>query len=323
MTKEREAKMNALMKGVVTGAMLLAALPAVSQAQRSDRDRDRDRYDSDRYPTRIDTVVSFDRQGTVDLSLISGRIKVTAWDRQEVKVVASIDDGRLRFSASQSRVSLEVDRHGGEARYDVTVPRGTKLALEAVSGNITATGVGGEVDAESVSGSVEVSDVSREVHAESVSGSVSVSNLVGNLSAESVSGSVTIRNATGDVQAEAVSGGISLSGIKSSSVRTETVSGSVSYTGSIDSGGRYSFVTHSGLLRLNLPANLGAVFSVETYSGDIDSDFPVTMQPGQGRNSHDRFEFTIGNGSARVSAENFSGKIIINRVGDANDRRND
>lgn len=317
--------MKGTMKGIFAGAVILAALPALARAQDSDR---YDRYDSDRYRSRIDTVVPFSSQGTVDLSLISGRIRVTAWDRQEVKVVASIENGRLRFSASRERVSLEVDRRGGQAQYDVTVPRGTKLALEAVSGNITASGVGGEIEAQSVSGYVDISDGTREVSAESVSGPVTVANVTGDLRAESVSGGVRVRNATGDVQVESVSGSVVLDGIKSGSVRTETVSGSVTYTGSIDPGGKYSFVTHSGVLRLNLPANLGAVFSVETYSGDIDSDFPVTMQPGQGRNSHDRFEFTIGNGRARVSAENFSGKIIINRVGgthagDANDRRNE
>jgi DUF4097 and DUF4098 domain-containing protein YvlB len=317
MTKQREGRMNGTVKGIIAGGMIVAALPHAARAQ------DYDRYDQDRARSSIDTVVPFGKGGTVDLSLMSGRIRVTGWDRNEVKLVATSDRGRLRFSASEERVSLEVERHGGDVQYDVTVPRGTKLSLSTLQGSISATGVGGEVNAESVSGTVQVSDASKEVDAESVAGSVSISNVTGNISAQSTSGDVTIRSATGDIEAETVSGRVLLDGIHSSSVRTETVSGTVTYTGSIDARGKYSFVTHSGVLRLNLPANLGAVFSVETYSGDIDSDFPVTMQPGQGRNSHDRFEFTIGNGSARVSAENFSGKIIINRVGDANDRRND
>lgn len=304
-------------KTFLAAAIALTAIPAMASAQ------DYDLYGRDRYPSKIDTVVQFGRGGTVDLSLLAGHIRVTGWDKPQVKVVASSDQGRLRFGATGSHVSLEAERSGDATQYDVTVPRGTKLSLDAVSGDISATGVGGETEAQSVSGSVEISDATKEVTAESVSGSVSVSNVTGNLSAQSTSGAVTIRNTTGDVEAETVSGRILMDGIRSSSVRTETVSGAVSYTGSIDPGGKYSFVTHSGVLHLNLPANLGAVFSVETYSGDIDSDFPVTMQPGQGRNSQDRFEFTIGNGKARVSAENFSGKIIINRVGDANDRRND
>jgi hypothetical protein len=315
MTQEREGTMKRLMQGLLAASAILAAVPVSARAQ------DYDSYD--RGPTRIDTVVPFSRGGTVELSLLSGRIKVTGWDRQEVKVLATSEHAPLRFSASENRVSLEVERRGGEVQYDVTVPRGTRLSLESLSGTITATGVGGEIEAQSVSGSVQVNDAVGSVDAESVSGGVSVSAANGNVTAQSTSGSVAVRNVTGDIEAESVSGGIALDGIRSSSVRTETVSGPVTYTGSIDAGGRYSFVTHSGVLRLNLPASVGAVFSVETYSGDIDSDFPVTMQPGQGRNSHDRFEFTIGDGKARVSAENFSGKIIINRVGDANDRRND
>jgi DUF4097 and DUF4098 domain-containing protein YvlB len=300
-----------------------ATLPMTAAAQ-----------DYDRYPARIDTVVPLEPHGTVDLSLISGRMHVTAWERAEVKVVASIEegDGRLRFNASRSKVSLDIEsgdgrrrrgNNGGDARYEVTVPRGSRLVLEAVSGDIVAAGVGGEVEANSVSGDVTVSDATSEVDVESVSGSVRASAITGTLRAHSVSGNVSVENAAGNVEAETVSGRILLDGIKSRSVRTESVNGNMTYTGSVDPSGRYTFEAHSGTIRLNLPDNVGAVFSVETFSGDIDSDFPVTMQPGQGRNREGRFEFTVGDGKARISAETFSGKIIINRVSDANVRRND
>ena len=39
--------------------------------------------------TQIDTTVRLDRGGSVDLSLISGRIRVTGWDRPDVKVICS------------------------------------------------------------------------------------------------------------------------------------------------------------------------------------------------------------------------------------------
>ena len=91
--------------------------------------------------TRIDTTVRLDRGGAVDLSLISGKIRVTGWDRQDVKVSATIDRGTLRFDANSSRVTLSVDEsednrgHGrhnvGDARYEVSVPRGSRLILEA------------------------------------------------------------------------------------------------------------------------------------------------------------------------------------------------
>src|SRR5881398_2900708 len=135
------------------GAMLL---PMSVRAQ------DEDQGPRIRGLTKIDTTVRLDRGGAVDLSLISGRIRVIGWDRPDVKISASIESGSLEFEANSSRVSLGVEdnddsrghrhRNVGEARYDVSVPRGARLILEAVSGDITATGSQGEIEATSVSG---------------------------------------------------------------------------------------------------------------------------------------------------------------------------
>jgi DUF4097 and DUF4098 domain-containing protein YvlB len=273
--------------------------------------------------TQIDTTVRIDRQGTVDLSLISGTIRVTGWDRPDVKISATADgDARLRFDANSSRITLTVDHEGrrgrynshrgGDARYVVSVPRGPRLSLEAVSGDITASGSQSEIDASSVSGSVDVTGGVREVNAESVSGSVSVSQVNGNLRAESVSGNVRAETVSGSVEASTVSGAIRLVGIQSRDVRTETVSGEILYTGSIESGGRYGFESHSGTIRLNIPRSAGANVSVETFSGDVSTDFTVTRQPGDRARQRGSFEFTIGDGRARISAQTFSGRIYIN-----------
>ncbi|MDP9206030.1 MAG: DUF4097 domain-containing protein [Gemmatimonadota bacterium] len=272
--------------------------------------------------TRIDTTVRLDRGGAVDLSLISGKIRVTGWDRPDVRISASIDRGMLRFDANSSRVTLSVDQsddnrgHGrhnvGDARYEVSVPRGSRLVLEAVSGDVAATGSQGEIEATSVSGDVDVSGGVREVSVEAVSGSVHAGQVNGNLRAESVSGDVRVETVTGNVEATSVSGSIRLVGVQSKDVRTETVSGDVTYSGSIDPGGKYSFETHSGTVRLNIPRGAGAHFSVETFSGDISSDFPVTVPPYSGRGRKEgRVDFTIGDGRARVDAQTFSGSIVI------------
>lgn len=271
--------------------------------------------------SQIDTTVRLDRQGTVDLSLISGRIRVTAWDRQDVKVSAvASGTQRLRFDATSSRVTLGIEEDHGRgrhttttnARYEVSVPRDARLNLEVVSGDIACTGTESEVEASSVSGDVEVIGGARAVSVESVSGSVRASQVNGNLRAESVSGSVRAENITGIVEASTVSGTIQLVGIQSRDVRTETVSGNIVYRGSIDAGGRYEFESHSGTLRLTIPRNTGARVSVETFSGDVDTDFPVVMPSSDRARRRGSFEFTIGDGRARISAATFSGHIIIN-----------
>ena len=273
--------------------------------------------------TQIDTTVRLDRGGAVDLSLISGRIRVTGWDRPDVKISASVESGYLQFSANSSRVSLSVEdndgsgrrgrRHNnvGDARYDVSVPRGSRLILEAVSGDVTAKGSQGEIEASSVSGNVDVTDGLRTVSAEAVSGDVHVGQVNGNLRTETVSGELRAENVSGNVEASSVSGSIHLVGIQSKDVRTETVSGDVTYAGTIEPSGRYSFESHSGTLRLDIPRGAGAQFSVETFSGDLSTDFPITLPPSS-RRREGRVEFTIGDGRARVTAQTFSGRIVIN-----------
>jgi len=282
--------------------------------------------------SQIDTTVRIDRQGTVDLSLISGSIRVTGWDRPDVKISAATDGGaRLRFDANPSRITLSLDNEYGRgrhnrssARYVVSVPRGTRLTLEAVSGDITATGSRGEIDASSVSGDVDVTNGVREVNAESVSGSVRVAQVNGNLRAESVSGDVRAETVVGSVEASTVSGVIRLVDVLSRDVQTETVSGDILYTGSIEGGGKYDFESHSGTLRLNIPRSSGANVRVETFSGDVNTDFSVVRQPGDRGRRRGNFEFTIGDGRARISAQTFSGRIYINnRDSGSTPRRDD
>lgn len=308
----------------IIGAAAVAAIVPISA-----------RAQGEIYKSRIDTTVRLDRGGAVDLSLISGRIRVTGWDRQDVKISASIETGTLKFDANSSRVTLTVEdndddnrRHRrnnvGEARYEVSVPRGARLILEAVSGDVTASGSQGEIEATSVSGDVDVTDGVRSVSAESVSGSVRVAQVNGNLRAETVSGNLRAQGVSGDVEASSVSGNVQLVNIQSRDVRSETVSGDIIYTGTIEPSGRYNFEAHSGTIRLNIPKGTGANFSVETFSGDLSTDFPVTLPPRRGRGHNEsRVEFTIGDGRARVTAQTFSGRVIINSGSDSTTRRDD
>jgi DUF4097 and DUF4098 domain-containing protein YvlB len=113
-----------------------------------------------------------------------------------------------------------------------------------------------------------------------------------------------------------------VTGAQSRNVRCESVSGEVTYVGSVDANGRYEFSSHSGEIRLELPANVGARFGVETFSGEIDSDFPLTLGGGgRDRDRPMRMEFTLGNGGARITAQTFSGSIMLEKAGAAGTRR--
>jgi DUF4097 and DUF4098 domain-containing protein YvlB len=136
-----------------------------------------------------------------------------------------------------------------------------------------------------------------------VSSTVYADDLAGELNVETVSGEITLRRgALTDLVATAVSG-------------------TIVYEGTLSTHGSYRLNTHSGSVTLGLPANVGALLELETFSGRINSDFPLTLQPGEtgGRRGR-RMEFTLGNGGARVTAGAFSGNINIRRGAAAGDR---
>jgi DUF4097 and DUF4098 domain-containing protein YvlB len=292
-------------------------VPAAASAQGS-HNRDREREEVQDAQSRIDTTFAFDKNGSVDLTEISGDVVVNAWDRSEARIRAYAERGRIRSSMSSSRVSLEIEPlrgRVGDSKLEVWVPVGTRVVARSTSGDVTVKGTRSPVDARSTSGDVVVNDARDRITIESVSGDVRGLQLSGDVRSESVSGTIEIRDATGPVRAETTSGDVSLLGVTSRSVYATTVSGEVEYDGTIDNSGRYEFHAHSGDIRLAIPESANATVSIETFSGSLDSEFPITLQPGQRTTGRPRrFEFALGTGSgARVIAESFSGDIVLTR----------
>ncbi|HUQ18650.1 MAG TPA: DUF4097 family beta strand repeat-containing protein [Gemmatimonadaceae bacterium] len=294
------------MARVLLSAVLTVAGSATAGAQ--------SRY----YGESLDTVVTLDRQATVDLSLFSGRVTVTGGTGNQARIHAFTDRGDLQFDAEPGRIRLQIDpsRGGrGDGTFELTVPAGTRVIVNSISAPISVRGAKGEVDINSVSGGVIVQDAARKVKASSVSGNVDVSQVAGDVRASSVSGHVDANDISGDLETETVSGRIMMMSAKSRFVRAGSVSGRISYSGTFAPDGTYEFKSHSGGVRLVLPADVGAQLRIETFSGSVDSDFPVTLQPSDdGRGAGRKMEFKIGNGRSRIVAESFSGSIKLERA---------
>ncbi|HUQ99203.1 MAG TPA: DUF4097 family beta strand repeat-containing protein, partial [Gemmatimonadaceae bacterium] len=221
-------------------------------------------------PARLDTTIRLNLRGTVDLSIVSGKITVRGWDQADVRVQASAESGRLRFDATPTRVTVRVEqeregpRSRADAIYDVSVPRGTRLRLQAASGSITASGSQADVSATTVSGAIDVTGGRRQVSLESVSGPVKASQVAGDLRVQNVSGSVRVENVSGRIEAWTVRGGIRVIGGRANDIRAETASGDIVYSGQIATGATYDFESHSGAIRLTVPRTAGAQFRLET-----------------------------------------------------------
>lgn len=299
----------------VCGVCMLGAVSTIAAAQ------GRSRTD-DEGMTKIDTTIAFAPTGSVDLELISGSMRVTTWDRNEVRVVANATgDARIEFDASRSHLSMEQSRHGrwgardggnGTVTYQVTVPAGVRGTLGAVSGSIDVAGVRGGLEVSNVSGAVTVRDAGQSVSVDAVSGRINVANVQGDAHVESVSSGITIANVGGSLSAESVSGSIAMSGVRGARVRANSVSGQLDYTGAINPSGRYDFESHSGRVTLRLASNANALVSVNTFSGSVSSDYPgAVRRPGSDDDEGRTYGYTIGRGDARVHVETFSGTVLI------------
>ena len=275
---------------------------------------------------KIDTVVSFSANGTVDLSLISGSMKLSTWNRNQVRVVASTTgEPSLQLDATGSQLSLEQvknswrsgrdDGNTGRATYDVTVPAGVRASLSAISGSVDASGIRGHLEVSNVSGSVNVRDIGSSLSVESVSGAVTAANVASDVRIENVSGRIVVTNTRGSVTVETVSGSIGIDGAAGQRVHATTVSGSIDFTGAVSPTGRYEFETHSGGANLALAGNSNGAISVETFSGSVRNDFPGAVRRRNGDPEDDRtnFDYVIGQGAGRVRVETFSGSVHISQ----------
>jgi DUF4097 and DUF4098 domain-containing protein YvlB len=277
---------------LLSALTLAAATSAEGQAGRRD----------EAYESRIDSTFNFDRRGTVVLSVGSGEIVVTGWDRNQVRVRARSERSVVRMDATSTRVSLDLSRQrGGDTRFEVTVPHGVRVSARATTGDISITGTKGGVDANTNSGDLVVEDAAERTDLRSMSGDITARNLTGNVEVNTLSGELMLFDVKGDLR-----------NVTARYVRARTTSGDVTYDGAVDPAGRYELGSHSGSVTLAIPEGTGALLTIATYSGGIESDFQITLRPGDhGIGASKRFTFEVGKGDARISAESFSGDIII------------
>ena len=290
-----------------------AAREKAKEQLRQQREREREMRDA---AGSLDTVVAFDARGTVIVNCPDGDVVVTGGSANEVRVRARTESGAIRFTSNGSRAILEpaAGRRCDDGRYEVTVPAGARVSASSWSGSVLLRGVRGDAEVHSQSADVDVRDAGARLDIETLSGDVTVQGVASDASIRTVNGDVSLSGARGDVEVQSVSGDLTLRDIDTRQVRTQTTSGDVSFAGQIQGDGRYEFNTHSGDIRLVLPPDVGAQLSVSTFNGSIDSDFPITLRAGEhgiGAAQAKRLNFSLGQGSARIVAETFSGEITL------------
>ncbi|MDE3154059.1 MAG: DUF4097 family beta strand repeat protein [Acidobacteriota bacterium] len=279
-------------------------------------------------------TVTVGAASSLTVSNLSGRITVTGTSGHEIRIDAAkragggpargsqLDDVNIDVAEHGDRVEVRTLYRGGSSHvsvdYTIAVPSDASVYLRSVSGDVKVSKVQGDVRAESVSGEVAVSDVTHLDKASSVSGDVSITRAAADtdLSTGSVSGNVTIRGLKAQgLDLSSVSGDLSLTDATCSRVSARTVSGRFTFEGPLAKNGRYEISSHSGDIQLRLTGATGFELNASSFSGDIDTDYPITIRDteGAGRRTRHAIHGTFGDASALLSIRTFSGDISLKK----------
>ncbi len=306
-------------KVVVVAVALLVALPAFAQDRRGNEETER-----------VSRKFKIGAAGRLALSNISGNIVVMAGAGDEVALEAV---KRTRGARSElSSVVIDIDerpgrvdirtRHTGRrdrasVDYTVTVPRDATVDLSSVSGDVRVSNLHGALRAQSISGAVVASGSTNVESARSISGDVELSGSApeARLTASTVSGTVRARDVKArSVAVSAISGNVDIATVEAERLEAKTVSGDVIFAGAIARNGRYELNTHSGNARLTLAAAPGFELNANTFSGNIQSDLPVTVNDVRSRRGSGRStRAVVGDGGATLTVSTFSGDVVIRR----------
>lgn len=285
----------------------------------------------EKFEEKFNKTEALARDGKVIINNLSGGIVVRSWDKAEVQIAArkvaeasSLDKAKENWA----KVTIEVTKSGNilqidtkypervrnlkvSVHYELTIPDKAAIKIKNVSGSVDAEGIGGTFEGNVTSGSVTLAKFGGSVDCRTVSGRIEVQDGMGEIDLKTVSGNISAVRIKGSVDAETTSGRIELSDIsEAKNVRVKVLSGRISYDGELAAGGKFSFETLSGSIRVALPANAGFELDAEAFSGHVNSAFPITMQ---GTISPKEVRGVVNNGGAILRIKTFSGSIDIRK----------
>ena len=242
-------------------------------------------------PTEIRHLIG--AAGSFSLHNISGDISLRGVDGDEVVVRARSERGRgdwlpLVVRRGDGSLSIEIEqrgpllfglgwRHVPGIEFEVTLPRGARVEINAVSSDIAANGLVGEQEYRTVSGDVSLEREGGRVALTTVSGDVRL------LAHELVEPRVS--TTSGDVEIVAPQ-------IRALSL--STVSGDVELRGAFDAGAYHTVATVSGDVEIMAESGL----TVEVKRG-------IDLSGNGGR------QRVVGDGAARLRFRSLSGDLKL------------
>ena len=230
----------------------------------------------------------------------AGEVEVVATDRRQVSVTltdAPPDEIALFAFGDRVEPSFRGRRTLRRGKLRVELPRGSRLDLASMSGDVTVQKIG-DVRIRSMSGDVKLSGVAKA-------------------DVQTISGDVRIEEAAGPVRLHTVSGTalVSTSGA-APQVEFQSASGSLDWAGVCGKDCHLSAETVSGELRLSVDSKSSFELSYTSHSGELRDELSLAVKRSPRRKHGMRsgwLEASYGKGEGVIEANAFSGSLVVKR----------
>ena len=227
------------------------------------------------------------------LSSASGDIHIQNWNAPTGSVFAETGSGDIDLSHVTGE-SIRLTSRSGGIQADA-VQAETLASFEVIDGNVT----------------VAHSMATNHVHLRTQSGQAKITDTrAEQIQIETVSGDIRINGASGAMTVKTLSGEVSASETDSPAVSLVSVSGDARWNVKTPFSGAFAGTTVSGTLHLTLPAGSDTRIEMNTATGALTLNLPVT----DAARTDCHAAGTLGAGTGKISLQSVSGNLVIDSV---------
>ncbi|WP_444997879.1 DUF4097 family beta strand repeat-containing protein [Aliikangiella sp. IMCC44359] len=271
---------------------------------------------------KVDKTIDAEADGTVEIHNVRGKVVITGWENNQVKVSGTLDDLAEEFiferKGSKTKIKVKLPRNSSHHSRDgsklkIMVPTRSKVSFSGVATDLEADLIRGGIDVNSVSGDIKINNTQERTYINSVSGDLVLRDLIGRLEVSTVSGDLDAIVNCEKVNISGVSAELKVKLQKIESANVSNVSGDTHVYGRLISDGEVRLSSVSGEAIYYVDGELDAKVNIETApGGEIINQYSDDKPVSSFINSH-RLKFTAGGGNGVLNMSTVSGDIGLKK----------
>lgn len=252
----------------------------------------------------------------IEVSVDSGRVEVTGWDRDSIDLQLSAADLRIVERRREPNHLAVCKRPTGPGRESppvivrLRVPRDSRVQVNTRHAAVRVMGVTG-AHVRSRTGTVAVDSVTGRVEVHSQLGAITLRTLGGAVRVDATAGSVTTHGITGPLEVTTNAGEVRVLDNASPSVTIASGPGNITLAGALLRNGTYRLRTDRGNVEVRPVEPFHADLTAGTVRGRLQWRFGQNSSDENPPQPGKRTEVRFGDGGATIHITTLSGAINV------------